>query len=62
MGDLNYRLKTNFGALNNDNVRDDAIALIPRIDQLVDAMKEGYYPGYVEQPITFLPSYKMDTN
>ena len=25
-------------------------------------MAEGYYPGYVEQPITFLPSYKMSTS
>ena len=24
-------------------------------------MGEGYYPGYVEQPITFIPSYKMSS-
>lgn len=31
------------------------------MDQLVEARAEGHYPGYVEQPITFLPSYKMSS-
>ena len=62
IGDLNYRLKTTYSELNNTNVREEAINMIPTHDQLVEAMQEGHYPGYVEQPITFLPSYKMSTN
>jgi len=62
MGDLNYRLKSSFTELNNTNVRDLAISWIPTKDQLVEAMSEGYYPGYAEMPITFIPSYKMSTN
>ena len=48
IGDLNYRLKTTFTYLNNTNVRDAAIQMIPTEDQLVEARDEGYYPGYVE--------------
>ena len=36
--------------------------MIPTHDQLMEAMSDGYYPGYIEQPITFLPSYKMSTS
>ena len=48
IGDLNYRLKTTFTELNNTNVRDTAIPMIPTGDQLKEAQDEGYYPGYVE--------------
>ena len=48
IGDLNYRLKTTFTELNNTNVRDAAIPMIPTGDQLKEAQDEGYYPGYVE--------------
>ncbi len=30
-------------------------------DQLIEAMAEGYYPGYAESEIDFIPSYKMST-
>ena len=36
--------------------------MIPTHDQLVEAQEQGYYPGYCEQPITFLPSYKISTS
>ena len=48
IGDLNYRLKTSFTELNNTNVRDAAIPMIPTGDQLMEALGEGYYPGYEE--------------
>ena len=48
IGDLNYRLKTTFTELNNSNVRDAAIPMIPTGDQLMEALSEGYYPGYQE--------------
>ena len=48
IGDLNYRLKTTFTELNNSNVRDAAIPMIPTGDQLMEALVEGYYPGYQE--------------
>ena len=48
IGDLNYRLKTTFTELNNSNVRDAAIPMIPTGDQLMEALDEGYYPGYQE--------------
>ena len=48
IGDLNYRLKTTFTELNNSNVRDAAIPMIPTGDQLMEARGEGYYPGYQE--------------
>ena len=48
IGDLNYRLKTTFTDLNNTNVREAAIPMIPTGDQLMEALDEGYYPGYVE--------------
>ena len=46
IGDLNYRLKTTFTELNNSNVREAAIPMIPTGDQLMEALDEGYYPGY----------------
>ena len=61
-GDLNYRLKTTFTDLNNTNVSTDAIGMIPTHDQLIEAMEEGYYPGYQEMEINFDPSYKMSTS
>ena len=61
LGDLNYRLETFYSQLNNSNVVTDAIRLIPTHDQLITATNEGYYPGYVEQEIKFLPTYKMST-
>ena len=48
LGDLNYRLKTTFTELNNSNVREAAIPMIPTGDQLIEALEEGYYPGYEE--------------
>lgn len=48
LGDLNYRLKTSFTDLNNSNVADLAIGMIPSHDQLVEAMADGYFPGYCE--------------
>ena len=59
LGDLNYRLKTSFTDLNNTNVRDLAIGMIQTHDQLVEAQSEGYFPGYAESAIDFIPSYKM---
>lgn len=32
LGDLNYRLMTTFGELNNENVSKDAIGMIPTHD------------------------------
>ena len=60
-GDLNYRLKTTFTDLNNSNVQTEAIGMILEKDQLVEAMGQGYYPGYREMDISFDPSYKMST-
>ena len=61
LGDLNYRLKSSFKELNNSTVDQLAVgwAASAEKEQLKEAMAQGYYPGYVEQPITFLPSYKM---
>ena len=61
LGDLNYRLDTTFPELNNNNIQ-DAIGHISSIDQLMYAKSYGYFPGYVEQPIDFLPTYKMSTD
>ena len=38
VGDLNYRLKTTFNDLNNTNIREEAIQMIPTHDQLLEAM------------------------
>ena len=59
LGDLNYRLKTTFTDLNNSNVQESAIAMIPTHDQMIEAIKEGYYPLYKESDIDFQPTYKM---
>ena len=62
LGDLNYRLDTTYREMNNTNVHRDAIRSIPTLDQLTMAFREGFFPSYVEQPITFLPTYKMEKN
>ena len=59
MGDMNYRMNTRYQDFNNDNVRTDAINMIPTHDQLTLTLKEGNYPNYQEAPISFLPSYKL---
>ncbi len=61
LGDLNYRLKTSFTDLNNENVRQNAVGMVKSHDQLIEALAEGYYPGYAESQIDFIPSYKMST-
>ena len=50
LGDLNYRLKTTFNDLNNDNVHELAVgwAAQAEMEQLAEARGEGHYPGYVE--------------
>ena len=63
MGDLNYRLDTTFADLNNSNVMDDAIPMVQgKGDQLMVSRDEGFYPGYVEPLVEFLPTYKMEFN
>ena len=42
-------------------MRNLAIGMTKTIDQLLEAQSQGYYPGYVEQDINFIPSYKMST-
>ena len=59
LGDLNYRLETTFADLNNTNVKEEAIAVVPKKDQLNISREQGNYPNYVEPAINFLPSYKM---
>ena len=59
MGDLNYRMNTCFRDFNNANVADQALKMIPTHDQLGISMRSGNFPGYLEAPITFLPSYKL---
>ena len=59
LGDMNYRLMTNFKDLNNTNVREYAVQMISSHDQLKLAQSLGYFPCYEEQPIDFLPTYKM---
>lgn len=58
-GDMNYRLKTTFQALDNSNVQQQAVGMIETHDQLIEAQQTGHYPGYQEHPIDFLPSYKL---
>jgi len=59
MGDMNYRMNTTFSDFNNTNI-DTAFELFPTHDQLMHSMKvDQNYPGYMEPPINFLPSYKM---
>jgi len=62
IGDLNYRLKTSFTDLNNSNVSEKAIAMLPSHDQLIEAISEGHFPDYEEQRIDYLPTYKMSTS
>ena len=59
LGDLNYRLETTFADLNNTNVKQEAIAMVPTKDQLNISRGQGNFPNYIEPAINFLPSYKM---
>ena len=46
LGDLNYRLETTFADLNNTNVKEQAILMVPTKDQLKISMSQGNYPNY----------------
>ena len=59
MGDLNYRLNTTFGDLNNSNTLEALEMVSTRKEQLAASMMDGNYPDYTEPKISFFPSYKM---
>ena len=59
LGDLNYRLETTFSDVSK--AKFDMRGFIDK-EQLSKAISDGYYPGYTEPVLNFMPSYKLALN
>ena len=63
IGDLNFRINRTYS--QHIPFLEDSPALVDTLDQLVLARENlGIFPGYSEEPITFMPTYKrmVDSN
>ena len=57
MGDLNFRLNRTY--TQHQPFIQDSPTLVDSLDQLVLARRNiDLFPGYVEEPVTFMPTYK----
>ena len=59
LGDTNSRFNRKF----SEHIKQikKSPALVPEFDQLSSHLRDGYYPGYQEGEINFMPTYKLDT-
>ena len=59
LGDTNSRFNRKF----SDHIKQlkKSPALVAEYDQLTSHLRDGYYPGYQEGEIKFMPTYKLDT-